>query len=98
MSGESKNFTVKLDNEKLRRALEILEDAIKLGNHLTYVNGIEYECKSNAIRVTDVIEGRSVRIPIEYVPVLARNLLRAYFDVIEQYIEITKKLETGTWE
>jgi hypothetical protein len=98
MSEESKNFTVKLDNEKLKKALEVLENAIKLGNHLTYAAGIEYRCRDRAIRVTSAMEGESIDVPIEYIPVLARNLLRAYFDVIEQYVEITKRLETGVWK
>jgi hypothetical protein len=95
---ENRNFTIKLDNEKLRKALEILEDAIKLGNHLTYAAGIEYRCRDKTIRVTDAIEGEYIDVPIEYVPVLARNLLRVYFDVIEQYVEMTKRLEAGVWE
>ena len=97
MSEESKNFTVKLDNERLKRTLEVLEEAVKLGDYRTYANSIDYDWEEGVMRVSDVVEGRRIDVPIEYVPVLARDLLRAYFNVMEQCREKLKKLESGVW-
>ena len=97
MSGEGRNFTVKLDNERLRRALEIIEEAVKLGDYRTYANTINYDWEEGVMKVSDVIEGRRIDVPIEYVPVLTRELLKAYFDIIEQCREKLKKLESGVW-
>ena len=91
------NYTVMIDNEKLKKALEILEEAIKLGNHVTYANGIEFICRERAVRISDIVDNRRVDVPVEYVPVLARRLLRAYFDIIDDYKELLRKLESGVW-
>jgi len=97
MSEEGRSFTVKLDNERLKKALEVLEEAVKLGDRRTYANTIDYDWEEGVMRVSDVIEGRRIDVPIEYVPVLARELLRAYFGVMEQCREKLKRLESGVW-
>ena len=91
------NYTVMIDNEKLKKALEILEEAVKLGNHVTYESGIEFICRERAVRISEVVDNRRVDVSVEYVPVLACNLLRAYFDIIDDYKELLRKLESGMW-
>ena len=98
MSGESKKFTVKLDIKKLREALEMLEEGIEFRGCVEYINSIKYNYEDDEIRISDDINGDWFDVPIEYVPVLARELLKAYFNVIEQYREKLKKLESGVWE
>jgi hypothetical protein len=87
---------VRVNNEKLDKAYEMLSEAVEAGGFRPYKT-IEFDFNERMVVIED-IEGRWVRIPISYVPVLMLDLMRLYYSVRNQYREMLRKFETGVWE
>jgi hypothetical protein len=87
---------VRVDNVKLDKAYEMLSEAVEAGGFRPYKT-IEVDFNEKLVVIED-IEGRWVRIPISYVPVLMLDLMRLYYSIRNQYREMLRKFETGVWE
>jgi hypothetical protein len=85
---------VKIDLEKVKRALEILTEGIEYGGEdVTYK--VEAVCSETVVVTTK--EG-DIELPIQSAVGLARDLLQLYVDTWNELKERLKKFETGTWE
>jgi hypothetical protein len=85
---------VKVDLEKVKKALEILTEGVEYGGKdMTYK--VEVVCNETVIITTK--EG-DIELPIQIAVGLARDLLQLYVDTWNELRERLKKFETGTWE
>jgi hypothetical protein len=84
---------VKIDNEKLKKAMDMLYDSIDYSG--THYAEIETECYVNTI-----IKGLkgSIEIPVEYLPILALKLLMEYERVKDIVEVMAKRFREGVWE
>ena len=88
------DYVIKINNEKLKEAIDMLYAAVEFkGIH--YVENVKTECLR-----TVVIKGleNSIEIPVEYAPVLALRLLVEYEKVKEVYETMAKRFREGVWE
>jgi hypothetical protein len=87
-------MTIKINNEKLKVAIDVLSAAIEVeGFH--YVGEVKVECYRTMI--IKGIEG-AIEIPVEYAPVLALKLLFEYERTKNAAEIMTKKFQEGVWE
>ena len=84
---------VKIDLEKVRKALEMLTEGIEYGGGATYK--VEVVCKETVVISTKEAD---VELPIHVAVGLARDLLQLYVNIWNELREKLKKFETGTWE
>ena len=89
------DYVVKIDNERLREVLKMLEGAVEPGNIAPYV-GIKRTC--DRIIEIEVSGGRWIEIHAELAPLLALELIRMYFDVMNYYEETLEKFRKGIWK
>ena len=86
-------MTVKIDYEKLKKAIDMLYDAVDY-------EGMHYvELKTECYRTT-IIKGAGgyIEVPIEYLPMFALKLLMEY-EHVKTTIEIwAKRFQEGKWE
>jgi len=88
------DYVVKINNEKLREVLKMLEGAVELGSIAPYVD-VKKAC-DRMIRI-EIMGGDEIEIHAELAPVLALELIRMYFDVINYYEEMVEKFREGVW-
>jgi len=88
------DYVVKINNEKLREVLKMLEDAVKRGSIAPYV-GVMKTC-DRMIRI-ETMGGDEIEIHAELAPMLALELIRMYFDVMNYYEETLRKFREGVW-
>ena len=84
---------VKVDLEKVKKALEMLTEGIEYGGGATYK--VEVVCKETVVVSTKEAD---IELPIQVAVGLARDLLQLYVDTWNELRERLKKFETGTWE
>ena len=89
------DYVVKINNEKLKEVLKMLERAVEPGSIATYV-GIKRTC-DRMIRI-ETMGGDEIEIHAELAPLLALELIRTYFDVMNYYEEMVEKFREGVWE
>jgi len=88
------DYVVKIDNEKLREVFKMLEGAVERGSIAPYVD-VKKGC-DRMIRI-EAMGGDEVEIHAELAPLLALELIRMYFDVINYYEETLEKFRKGIW-
>jgi hypothetical protein len=84
---------VKINNEKLKQAIDMLYDAIDFSG-MHYVE-IKTECYSTTV-IRSV--GGGIEVPVEYLPVLALRLLFEYENVKSSAEIVMKRFKEGVWE
>ena len=89
------DYVVKIDNEKLREVLKMLEGAVERGSIAPYVD-IKKGC-DRMIQI-EAMWGSEIKIHAELAPVLALELIRMYFDVMNYYEEMVEKFREGVWK
>ena len=89
------DYVVKINNEKLREVFKMLEDAVKPGSIAPYVD-IKKGC-DRMIRI-ETMGGDEIEIHAELAPMLALELIRMYFDIINYYEEMVEKFREGVWD
>ena len=88
------DYVVKINNEKLKEVLKMLEDAVKRGSIAPYVD-VKKGC-DRMIRI-ETMGGDEIEIHAELAPLLAFELIRMYFDVVNYYDETLRKFIEGVW-
>ena len=89
---------VKIDYEKLKKAMDMLYEAIVDYNDIHYV-----ELKTECYRTTIVKGmGGSIEVPVEYLPMFALKLLME-FEHVKNTVEIMvetmeMRFKEGVWE
>ena len=84
---------VRIDLERVRRALEILNEGVEYGGSATYK--VEVVCKDTVVISTKEAD---IELPIQVAVGLARDLLQLYVDTWNELREMLNKFETGVWE
>jgi hypothetical protein len=84
---------VKIDNEKLKQAVDMLYNSIDY-------SGMHYAEVKTECYATTVIRGvgGSIEVPVEYLPILALKLLMEYEHVKNTAEIIAKRFREGVWE
>jgi nitrogen regulatory protein PII len=84
---------IKIDNEKLKQAVDMLYDAVDY-------SGMHYAEVKTECYATTVIRGvgSSIEVPVEYLPILALKLLMEYEHVKNTIEIIAKRFREGVWE
>jgi hypothetical protein len=95
MSRAMTDYIVKINNEKLREALKVLESAVEPGNIAPTVD-IKME-DDGTILITSMWNSEIV-IHAELAPLLALKLVRTYFDVMRYFEEMVEKFKEGVWK
>jgi hypothetical protein len=87
-------MTIKINNEKLKVAIDVLSEAVEVKGFY-YVGEVRVECYRNMI-----IKGieNAIEIPVEYAPVLALKLLLEYERTRNAAEVLAKKFQEGVWE
>ena len=86
-------MTVKINNEKLKQAIDMLYEAVDY-------SGVHYAEVKTECYATSVIRGvgGSIEVPVEYLPILALKLLMEYERVKTAVEIIAKRFREGVWE
>jgi len=90
------DYSIKINNEKLEQAFKLLAEAVERGNYTSYEK-IEFRCEERALRIVG-IGNRWIEISIQHAPLLALELLSAYFTVRNLHKEVLRQYETGVWD
>jgi len=88
------DYVVKINNEKLKEVLKMLESAVERGSIAPYVD-VKKGC-DRMIQI-ETMWGSEIKIHAELAPVLALKLIRMYFEVINYYEETLEKFREGVW-
>jgi hypothetical protein len=84
---------IKIDHEKLKKAIDMLYEAIDY-------SGIHYvELRTECYRTTTIkgIENY-IEVPVEYLPMMALRLLMEYEHVKTSVEIVAKRFQEGRWE
>jgi len=84
---------VKIDLEKVKKALEMLTEGVEHGEGVAYK--VEVVCRETVVISTKEAD---IELPIQVAVGLARDLLQLYVDTWSELKEMLKKFEVGTWE